>query len=279
MKLRNMLFNALITILLAACGQPGEIGLHGGLVGYASTAYDPNEPTHRENEIQAQIKTCMQLGDTAQLLNHVQTIRFEDTRLESGRKKVCEFSEIVGSDVNGNLSILDSYLRAQYVQTRTINLPANAVLCDIEIETQEQDFVYDDVFFLNLNSTVLASNHNSQLKSSLSGHVFKHSVTGQNISYYEYDWLKLRNTQFKNVVNDYCIGAEQGLSQCQWPVTEEFGQIKMKFDSEILIRASASTIEKGAQMMTFVITGDNDHAVDCYHQRMDLDLKLRYYLK
>lgn len=273
MKLRHIYVIVFAMMFLMGCGQPGELGLEPGSVGLLSVGDEnPNEVV-----IQEQIKICRQLAGTDQMKTHNQTSRFEDTKTETGRSKVCEFAE-KNNEVGGNLSMNDSLLRARYTQNKSINLPSNAVICDIEIESQEQDFIYDDVFFLNLNQGILASNHKSKLTQVLAPENFVHSETGRQISIYNYDWLKLRNTKFENEANDFCIGQDEGLSTCKWPITEQNGKIQLKFDSEILIRLSQNKIASN-QQISFVITGDDNPESDCYHQRMDLSLKVQYYLK
>ncbi len=263
---------------MVACGQPGQLGLEAPAVGLLSTDDGGNTPEPvPEPVIEQQIKNCRSLAASGKLQIKKQSIRFEDTRTESGRSKVCEFSRDENQSFLENLTQLNEYLRARYTQTSTIDIPAGAVICDMDIESPEQNFNYDDIFFLSFNNQILASNHSKQIKEVISAETIVHSGTGRNLAFYEYDWLKVRNTMFKNVVNDFCLGGEQGLSNCQWPVTQEFGKIKLNFDSEILTRLGARAIGT-KQVLSFVITGDNDPDSDCYHQRLDLNLEVKYYI-
>lgn len=277
------------------CGQPGEVRMEEQPL--ASLGHDdiapiphPEEPEEPSSDpavivppvvnppIQEQVKRCQDLIDSGEILTAQQTVRFEDTKVESGRSKVCNFAEANKVSKDGNLSMRNVYLRSRYTQNQIIDLPANAVICDMDIESPEQNFNYDDVFFLTLNQSILASNHKKALKEVLSPEIVTHGGTGRNISLYTYDWLKLRNTFFANVANDFCLGEEQNLSTCQWPVTQEYGKLKLKFDSEILIRLSQKQIAN-QQKLSFVITGDDDPKSDCYHQRLDLNLQIKYFVK
>ncbi|MBL7558124.1 MAG: hypothetical protein JNM24_20005 [Bdellovibrionaceae bacterium] len=263
-----------VVLMMVACGQPGELGLESAPVGLLSTGEAIPVP---EPIIEKHIKTCKELLSSNQYRLKSQTIRFEDTKVESRRNQVCEFSTDENNAYKGNLTTKNEYLRARNTQDRVIELPAGAVICDMEIESAEQDFNYDDVFFLSLNNYVLASNHKSELTKVLSQEVVRHTSSGQNVSLYAYDWLKVRDTFFENIENDFCVGADQNLSSCQWPVSEQFGKIKLKFDPEILVRLSEKK-QNAKQALSFVITGDDNIDSDCYHQRLDLGLEIKYYI-
>lgn len=263
-----------VVLMMVACGQPGELGLESSPVGLLSTgdAIPVSDPV-----IEKHIKTCNELLSSRQYRLKTQTIRFEDTKVESGRNQVCEFATDNNTEYKGNLTTKNEYLRARYTQDRVIELPAGAVICDMEIESAEQDFNYDDVFFLSLNNYVLASNHRSELTKVLSPEVVRHSRSGRDVSLYAYDWLKVRETFFENIENDFCLGAEQNLSSCQWPISEQYGKIRLKFDPEILVRLSEKK-QNARQALSFVITGDDNKDSDCYHQRLDLGLEIKYYI-
>tara|TARA_B110001454_G_scaffold28073_1_gene27462 strand:+ start:64528 stop:65313 length:786 start_codon:yes stop_codon:yes gene_type:complete len=260
--------------MMVACGQPGQLGLEAAQVGELSVADGGTAP---DPVVEQQIKNCRSLLSSGKLQTKTQTIRFEDTRTESGRQKVCEFSQDENKPYKENLTVLNDYLRARYTQTSTISIPSGAVICDMDIESPEQNFNYDDIFFLSFNDQILASNHSKQIKEVIAAENIVHSGTGRNLAFYKYDWVKMRNTYFQNEVNDFCLGAEQGLSECQWPVTQEFGKIKLNFDSEILTRLGAKSKDT-KQVLSFVITGDNDPDSDCYHERLDLNLEVKYYV-
>lgn len=273
----KLLYVALILVLTVGCGQPGNIGLAEVPVGLLSTS-DGQPVDLPPGVIEKYIQNCRDYQAAGKLQVKRQTVRFDDTKQESGRNDVCEFSSDEDKENSkGNLSELNEYLRARYTQNRNIPMPANAVICDIGIESQEQNFNYDDVFFLSLNNYVLASNHKKQLSEVLSPEFVTHTRINRNVSLYKYDWLKLRNTIFKNEANDFCLGSDEGLSNCQWPVTQEYGKIKLKFDPELLIRVGSKAMSN-QQAMSFVITGDNDNDSDCYHQQLDLDLEIKYYV-
>lgn len=219
-----------------------------------------------------QVKTdCDNAKKTNKLMTLNQKIVFDDTKVESGRSQVCEFG------INQNLNMLDAYMQARYEQYRNLNLPANAVVCDLNMTTPLQQFKYDDVFVFTFNGRILATNNKTALYQTTP----ERSLNIQNagpVSIYRYDWLSLRTKRFENVADDYCLGKSQGAASCQWPITEQNGNIQFDFDQQLLIALGLFSASN-QQQFGFVITGDNDPSVDCYHERLEFDMNVQYYIK
>jgi hypothetical protein len=97
------------------------------------------------------------------------------------------------------------------------------------------------------------------------------------LDFYSYDWLALRGAGFENHVDDYCLGGDAGISSCKFPVTEQAGEISLRFAPEILTRIGLEAFD-APQSLSFVITGDDDPKLDCYHQRLDMDVRMTYYI-
>ncbi|RYZ80392.1 MAG: hypothetical protein EOP06_25415 [Proteobacteria bacterium] len=223
--------------------------------------------------VEEAIKNCAEAVSSGQLVTSDQKIEFKDTRVETGRKTVCEFN------VRENLSPKNNYLQARYDQNQNLMLPPNAVLCGVELKSDVQKFKYDDVFFLTFNDRVIASN----LKRS----VVMNSVdsigltNGSRIPVYSYDWLKVRGSSFEGVNNkadDYCVGSEQGQSSCKWPLSQKAGDIQFSFNPEILIHLGLKSPALD-QKFGFTITGDNDPNDDCYHEALSFKMKVKYYIQ
>ena len=99
------------------------------------------------------------------------------------------------------------------------------------------------------------------------------------MSIYTYDWLSLRTLEFQNdYVDDYCLGLAQNAAECQWPLTEQSGVIQFDFNRELLI-ALASRAPATEQTFGFVITGDDDPDKDCYHEHLEFDMTVKYFIK
>lgn len=216
------------------------------------------------------VKNCNDAVAAGTIKTLTQNIDFNDTKLETGRSQVCQFN------TGDNLSMLDSHMRARYEQTRTLNLPANAVICDVQMTTAQQKFSYDDILFLTFNGVIMGSNNKSAITSKLSVDSSAQLSNGKLVPLYKYDWLGLRDASFANVADDYCLGADQKAGTCQWPVTEMTGNIIFEWDPSLLITLA---LRQPANQQTFgmVITGDNDPSSDCYHQDLQFSMQVRYY--
>lgn len=240
----------------------------------ATTTGDEVAP---DDVVQTVISNCSAAAKNNTLLTHTKTIVFHDTKIESGRPRsgvandsVCLFGQ------GDNLTTQDATMRARYEQVRNLDLPSNAVICDIQIEDQEQTIRYDDVFFLNFNGFLLATNNKSAIVNNLDSNRVALQGSSTNLLTYKYDWLKVRDVGFGNVVDDYCVGKAESLSSCTWPLTEKSGNIQFDFDPEILIRFSAQVPAQN-QSLSMVITGDNDYGIDCYHSELSFNVKVYYY--
>lgn len=230
------------------------------------------------------LKTCADAKAKGQLSTISQTINFADTRIESGRTKVCKFKAGPVTDdtpdVDGNLTEKNDYLRARYEQkSAALNVPANAVVCSAEIKAVKQQFYYDDIFYFTFNDIVLAS---SLKRSNASLDSATYQVDGQSVAFHKYDWSKITaaNTDFKNVnsvADDYCVGGAQGMGQCTWPLSQQSGFVEMAWLPEIMVPVSLFATSP-AQKFGFVVTGDNDPDDDCYHEDFDLNVKVEYFL-
>jgi hypothetical protein len=220
-------------------------------------------------EVQA---NCESARTSGKLIQSNQRVDFADTRLETGRAQICEFSS------GDNWGIRNTYMQARYEQQKKLQLPDNAVICDLEMKTDLQRFKYDDVFVFNYNNFVLATNNKSALLSTTPPEARLPLGAGAQVPVYKYDWLKLRGASFANVADDFCLGSDQNLANCSWPVTEQTGNIVFSFDEKILI-ALGLTAKSDNQTFSFVITGDNDPNLDCYHEELSFDMTVKYYVK
>lgn len=216
------------------------------------------------------LNKCNEAEKQNRLVVSEQQIRFEDSHRETGRSQVCEF------DRNDNLSQRNDFMQARYEQHQELNLPADAVICDIEMSTQLQRFRYDDVFFFTFNDRILATNNKSALLQRVQPETTLDLSDSSKIPLYKYDWLSLRGAAFVNRADDYCLGSEQNKAHCTWPVSEKSGNILFEFDPELLVnlgvKASAQKSRFG-----FIVTGDNDANIDCAHERLEFSIKVKYY--
>lgn len=225
----------------------------------------PPPPTPEEA-----ITNCASAYNAGSLKTAVRIVSFEDTKVQSQRSQVCEFGK------NGNLSKKNNEVRARYEQVVNLNLPSNAVLCDLEMQTQLQKFKYDDTFFLMFNDRILASNLKSGIVNRLSPDAYIDVASANNVPLYRFDWMGIREASFSNVADDYCLGKDQGLGNCSWPVTEQNGDIKFEFHSELLTHLGLKA-DSNQQTFSFVTTGDDDENSDCYHEKLEFTMEIHYY--
>lgn len=264
------------------CGQNGEIALKSVPVestnAVTSTPTTPEVPvTIPTDPVQQILSSCQMAQNTHKLMVSSQIVTFDDTRVETQKEKICEFAMTSGYEtILGNLSMNNGYLQARYEQNRKLNLPAGAVICDIQMKNDLQKFMYDDVFFFTFNGYLLASNLKSSVVRRLTAESKKLSENNFT-DIYTYDWMKIRTARFENVADDYCAGAEEGLGQCSWPVTQQQGNINFSFAPSLLISMSAGRSSDN-QNFSFIITGDNDPLVDCYHEKLEFAMTVKYYL-
>lgn len=173
--------------------------------------------------------------------------------------------------VNGNLSIRDGSVRARTEQQQIIQVAKNAKICNIQMTNADvQNFRYDDNIILTLNQFVLASTTN------FAAHF------DQSTGFQKYDWNNLVNKPAQNGYSDstpdkqYCAGASQGLSSCQFPATETVGKAELHFDQRVIQSILGMTNSTEAKL-GLVTTGDND-STDCQHVPIRLLVDIEYFL-
>lgn len=268
-----------ISFIYTNCGQPGDISLKSIPIdenSVSSVPGVPNVPAPSEPTIREIITNCQNAISSGKIQTLVQIVNFEDSRVETGKERICEFAEQGEETAAGNLEMHDETMQSRYEQHRKLNLPEKAVICDIKMLNDLQSFRYDDVFFFSFNGYLLASNNKTAVEAKLppiSRKLDENNFT----SLYKYDWLKLRTAYFENVADDYCAGYSEGLSECSWPISEEPGQIKFSFAPSVLISMSAGR-PADSQTFSFAITGDDDERKDCYHEKLEFTMKVKYYI-
>lgn len=170
-----------------------------------------------------------------------------------------------------NLPKLDAFAQARIEQVRKVNVPAGAIVCQVQLEdVDQQNFRYDDNLLLTLNNYLLAATSD-----------FQSNFQNKN-GYYLYDWSRLKGKDGKVKDSDtvpakqYCAGKDQGLSACSFPLTDTKGSVQLQFSERviqnILGMTSASDIN-----LTMITTGDNDASTDCRHNPIRFNVKVHYY--
>ncbi len=224
--------------------------------------------------IEDTIADCASAASSGQLKTLKTAITFDDTRVETGLANICSATTSENFDVFSNNGY-NGYLASRYEQKRSLNLPSNAVICGISLDNSLSSFRYDDMIFLTFNNYVIASNYGNLVTTKLSFDEI--AIAGSPLKMYKYDWLALRGGKSATPVYDYCIGADEGLGSCLWPVSEQPGNFHVDYDPKLLIALGLASTS-GEQEFKFVVTGDNDAAIDCYHEELKFETTVQYFI-
>lgn len=142
-------------------------------------------------------------------------------------------------------------------------------ICNIKLaSTGASKFYYDDNVFITLNNYILASTSN-----------FTRHLESAN-GFFRYDWNRLINKPAQNSGADtvlsqqYCAGAAQGQSACEFPQTETAGLAKLHFNESVI--QNILGITNSSQFELSVITTGDDDSTDCQHVPIDLNLDVEY---
>ncbi|MCP4870214.1 MAG: hypothetical protein GY898_16030 [Proteobacteria bacterium] len=183
----------------------------------------------------------------------------QDVELEvffADPQQLCPFDE------DDNLPREEGAMTARIEQVASVVLPEGGVACDLAFDFQgidpstEQIMVYDDHFLLTFNDVVLASN-NAQIAEALPA-----DEDGLRI----YDWADIVGIQFEFFETpNYCLGEDEGLSDCTIPEPEDPGPISLSFEGDLVDLLSLRALEQQRYDFGFVTTGDNDDS-DCSHE-------------
>lgn len=187
-------------------------------------------------------------------------------------------------DASGNFTRKNEFLRTRIEKYDQISLPdSNGVLCEIDISGDNQAFSHDDVFYITFDNYVLATS----LKRSLKNEPTILTNNGISLALHQYDWLSFANTQFGGnggdggplgialVPDNYCLGEDVGVGNCEIPVTDTAAPLRMSFGPEAV--AVAAVDVRGAHQVGLIVTGD-DNDRDCFHTDLKVDVTLRYAL-
>lgn len=210
------------------------------------------------NQMPDLISDCKEAKDRGK----IQFIRSEVLFEDPGRG--CSFGQ------NGNLAPRNDSLTARAEQIRSVPIPADYKVCNIElINVDQQNFRYDDNILITMNQYILASTTN-----------FTRHLESKN-GYFKYDWTRLRGKDAQARSDDstpgkqYCPGKSTGKAMCLFPQTDTVGSIQLRFDEriiqEILTLTSPNKIDLG-----MITTGD-DNSSDCRHVPLRFAIKIDYY--
>ena len=168
-------------------------------------------------------------------------------------------------NANGNGSPVDVFHMARESQTLSLDLPANAIICNVgrfQSSASTSSIRYDDWLFVTMNDYVLVGTDVNMV-----------NLLEQDGSLRRWDWSRIYGTAWSSNPSIYCLG-----STCVFPGTDQTGPINLSFGIQEMAQLSAKILEDQAANMTVIVTGDNDIG-DCEHSGIDLEIELNYILE
>ncbi len=166
---------------------------------------------------------------------------------------------------DGNDEATSGFVAARTEQSISIDIPTGGVVCGLDFDfagldpSFEQEMTYDDHFLLNFNGIVLAASY---------GEMVTYFDTVDSLALYDWEELKGFPIDEHGEIPDYCVGEDEGLSECTIPESETPGPISLAFGGTLVDRMSFLALESGEYSFQFIATGD-DNETDCYHEDFD----------
>lgn len=173
-----------------------------------------------------------------------------------------------GSD--GNLAAKDGIVRARREQFFNLDMPDNALICDIGISSANQQISFDDELLLTFNDIVLLSSYDYTDR-------FASYQNAENVTSFLYDWPSLIggfNPGPNSPDKEYCLGSGQPGAYCTIPKTQSVGAFGLALSQrESALLGYSAKLNKAAEV-GLIVTGDNDSGTDCKHSRLAIDVEI-----
>ena len=204
-------------------------------------------------------------------------------------EEACEENDIAGEEVfevffsatsggcdwgdAGNLPAEQGYLTARVEDEFSIELDSDRIGCDLDFEFTDIDadydpmMYYDDNFVFAFNDVVLASSYAPWIEE---------FGEEDGLSIYEWDAIVGSTVQFSGVPS-YCLGEDEGLSECRIPPPETGGIMALEFDDSLDSVLAYRALSEGEIRFMFAAMGDNDDS-DCFHEDFVFEVTVPYVL-
>lgn len=164
---------------------------------------------------------------------------------------------------NGNLSPRQGLIRARRVETISVDLPNNAALCQLRIDSVSRDLRYDDFMFFNVNDIVLVGSSGELMR--------RMPEERRDIFRFDFNRILNQRADFDDLRRNYCLG---GAGECRIPGHDTSGPMTIDFVSDQIFNLSSELSDASRLDFSLVTTGDDDN--DCFHTDFILDLEARY---
>ena len=176
-------------------------------------------------------------------------------------------------DTADNLSESQGYITARIEQTAELALPEGVVVCGMNYDFllsggEGTPMVYDDNFYFTFDDVVLATSY---------GPAVSDGWLEEEGDLPLYDWDSIAGREFQHSdVPSWCLGQDDGSSECDIPPTETEGILSLAFGTNIVEELSLRAVQEERFEFGFVTTGDNDPDVDCAHADFEFQVEVGY---
>ena len=175
---------------------------------------------------------------------------------------------------DGNLEPAQGVITARDEVYVDLELPDDIVVCDLAFEFQvdpevEPEMVYDDHMYFLFNGVVLASSAGDTIEN-------LPESGGKPV----WDWLSLVGSGFDFNGSPWCLGQDEGRSNCTIPNPDTRQPILLDYDDALIDELSLLARQEERYQFGFVVFGDNDTASDgagagdCTHDAFSFDVEV-----
>lgn len=177
---------------------------------------------------------------------------------------------------DGNVGPAQGLVTARHESYVSLELPQDVVVCDLDFQFQvdpevEPQMVYDDHMFFLFNGVVLASS---------SGDKVAELPRSRDLPVW--DWESIVGQSFAFEGSPWCLGQEDGRSDCTIPNPDTRQPLLLRYDDDLVDELSLRAKELDAYQFGFVVFGDNDEQSDgqgggdCTHDAFSFDVDVPY---
>ena len=228
----------LLSVIMMGAGGCNEVHFAAGQVHGIGAGITP----------EAVIAACTEPGEMK---------RVEQPLIFKENTATCRFGQ------DGNLERRDQYFQARSRKNKSVNLPTDAIVCQLDITSRGNQLHYDDMLFFAVNDLVLSGSHQVvveklETKGGYKNWNFEKNVAGMRVT------LDRNNAT-------YCA---PGVS-CDLPPHDVRGGFSLNIDTDAIAPLVVALERSPDLTFSLIAGGDNDNG-DCYYSAFELDASFRY---
>ncbi|MFK7929625.1 MAG: hypothetical protein AB8H79_15625 [Myxococcota bacterium] len=201
--------------------------------------------------------------------------RFEPT-VQTVRVEIPANTESCPWGEGDNLEAAQGQATARDEVYVSVELPEDVVVCNLDFQFRvdpnlEPEMVYDDHMFFLFNDVVLASS---------AGDLISSLPKERDLPLW--DWLSVAGSGFNFDGVPWCLGQEDGRSDCTIPSPDTREPLLLKYDDDLVNELSLRAVELDKYEFGFVVFGDNDPQSqgqaggDCTHDAFAFDVDVPF---